>query len=118
MKRSYSPILWLLFGAGGMLAALTAPVLIFIVGLAVPSDFILSHDTMSYAHMQTLLHSVVGKLAVLALIVLYLWHAAHRIFKSLHDIGIHPSAQSRLACYGTAMFGTVVALVCVVAIGF
>jgi fumarate reductase subunit D len=34
MKRSIAPIFWLLFGAGGMLAALTGPALVLITGLA------------------------------------------------------------------------------------
>ncbi|MEI6722867.1 MAG: fumarate reductase subunit D, partial [Betaproteobacteria bacterium] len=32
MKRSNAPIFWSLFGAGGMLSALTGPALVFITG--------------------------------------------------------------------------------------
>ena len=59
-----------------------------------------------------------GKLIILAVIVMFLWHAAHRIYKSLHDVGIHPSPGSRLACYGSALVGTVAALYGVLAVGF
>jgi fumarate reductase subunit D len=117
-KRSNAPIFWALFGAGGMLSALTGPVLVFIVGIAVPLGFLLPHETMSYPHMILFAQHGAAKLFILAIIVLYLWHAAHRIYKSLHDVGIHPSPKSRLACYGSALLGTVVAVVAVLAIGF
>lgn len=118
MKRSNAPIFWALFGAGGMLSALVGPVLVFITGIAVPLGFLLPGDLMSYPHMLGFARHIVGKLFILAVIVLFLWHAAHRIFKSLHDVGIHPSPGSKLACYGSALVGTVVAVYAVVAVGF
>lgn len=118
MKRSNAPIFWALFGAGGMLSALTGPVLIFITGIAVPLGFLLPQDMMSYPRMLAFSQNVVGKLVILALIILYLWHAAHRIFKSLHDVGIHPSPASKLACYGTAMVGSLMAVYAVLSVGF
>lgn len=118
MKRSNAPIFWALFGAGGMLSALAGPVLVFITGIAVPLGFLLPGDLMSYPHMLEFARHIVGKLFILVVIVLFLWHAAHRIFKSLHDVGIHPSPGSKLACYGGAMVGSVVAVYAVVAVGF
>lgn len=118
MKRSNAPIFWALFGAGGMLSALTGPVLIFITGVAVPLGFLLPHDMMSYPRMLGFSQHIAGKLFILAIIVLYLWHAAHRIYKSLHDVGIHPSPASRFACYGTALAGTVISAFSILAIGF
>jgi fumarate reductase subunit D len=117
-KRSNAPIFWALFGAGGMLSALTGPVLVFMIGIAIPLGFLLPHETMGYQSMLAFTQSIAGKIFILAIIVLYLWHAAHRIFKSLHDVGIHPSTQSRLACYGAALLGTVVAVYCVLVVGF
>ena len=118
MKRSNAPIFWALFGAGGMLSALTGPALIIITGIAVPLGLLLPHDLMSYPRMLGFSQSIPGKLFIFAVIMLYLWHAAHRIFKSLHDIGIHPSASSRIACYGTALVGTVIAAYGILLIGF
>lgn len=116
--RSNAPIFWALFGAGGMLSALAGPVLVFIVGLAVPLGILLPADTMSYPRMLAFSQHIVGKLILLAIIVLFLWHAAHRIYKSLHDVGIHPSPQSKLACYGTAMIGSLIAVYCLLSVGF
>ncbi len=39
LKRSNSPIFWVLFGGGGMVAALFGPVLVTITGLLVPLGF-------------------------------------------------------------------------------
>lgn len=117
-KRSNAPIFWALFGAGGMLSALTGPALVFITGLAVPLGLLVAPELMNYEPMLGFAQHILGKLFILAVIVLYLWHAAHRIYKSLHDIGIHPSRASRLACYGTAMVGSLLAVYGVLAVGF
>lgn len=118
MKRSNAPIFWALFGAGGMLSALTGPALILVTGILVPLGLLLPQDMMSYSRMLAFSQNIVGKLFILAIIILYLWHAAHRIFKTLHDFGIHPSMTSRLACYGTAFVGSVLAIYAVLTVGF
>lgn len=117
-KRSNAPIFWALFGAGGMLSALTGPILVFITGIAIPLGFLLAPEIMSYPRMIDFAQNILGKLVILAVIVLFLWHAAHRIFKSLHDVGIHPSPASKLACYGAAFVGSALAVYGVLAIGF
>jgi fumarate reductase subunit D len=53
MKRSDEPVYWLLFGAGGVVAAVLLPVLILITGLLVPLG-ILNADTLSYEKMHAL----------------------------------------------------------------
>lgn len=118
MKRSNAPIFWALFGAGGMLSALSGPVLVFMLGIAIPLGLLLPQEMLSYSSMLAFVQHPLGKLIVLAVIVLFLWHAAHRIFKSLHDVGIHPSPASKLACYGSAMAGSLLALYGVLAVGF
>lgn len=118
MKRSNAPIFWALFGAGGMLSALTGPALILVTGILVPLGLFLPHDMMSYPRMLAFSQNIIGKAFILAVIVLFLWHAAHRIFKTLHDVGIHPSPASKLACYGTAFVASVLAVYAVLAIGF
>ena len=39
-------------------------------------------------------------------ISLFLWHGVHRIYHSLHDIGVRSHALSAVVCYGIASFGT------------
>jgi fumarate reductase subunit D len=118
LKRSNAPIFWALFGAGGMLSALLAPMLVFITGLAVPLGLLLSPDTMSYANMLAFARNFIGKGFIFAIIALFLWHAAHRIFHSLHDIGIHAGTGAKLLCYGVAMLGTLIAAYALLVIGF
>ena len=109
MKPSHEPIFWSLFGAGGMLAALIGPALVFITGIAVPFGFLFPADTMSYAHMLAFAQGWIGKLLLLAVIALFMWHAAHRIAILLHDFGVHAVAVVKVLCYGLAFVGTVIA---------
>jgi fumarate reductase subunit D len=118
MKRANDPIFWSLFGAGGMFSALFGPVLIFITGIAVPFGFILSRQTMSYAHMMAFTHNPIGKLFVLAVIALFLFHGGHRLLHSLHDFGIHGGPREKVYFYSIPIVATVVSVVLLLAIGF
>ena len=118
LQRSNAPIFWALFGAGGMLSALLGPMLVFITGLAVPLGLLLPPDTMSYVNMLAFAQHLIGKGFIFAIIALFLWHAAHRIFHSLHDIGIHAGMGAKLLCYGLAMLGTLITAYALLAVGF
>ncbi|MBP6108920.1 MAG: fumarate reductase subunit FrdD [Rhodocyclaceae bacterium] len=111
LKRSNAPIFWLLFGAGGMLSALLGPMLVFITGVAIPLGLIFAPDAFSYAHMQAFAQHLLGKAFILAVIALFLWHAGHRIFHSLHDVGIHAGIAAKAFCYGIPLLATFVTLV-------
>ena len=111
MRRSNAPIFWALFGAGGMLSALIGGVLVIITGFAAPTGMGLPGDTLSYAKVLAFTQSWPGKLALFVVISLFLWHAAHRIFHTLHDLGIHAGLVARLLCYGVAAAGTVASIV-------
>ena len=111
LKRSNAPIFWSLFGAGGMFSALFGPVLVFITGIAVPLSLMLPSETMSYPKMLAFAQNFIGKGFILAVIALFLWFAAHRIFHSLHEIGIHAGLGAKLICYGSAFVATVVSAV-------
>ena len=49
MKRSIAPIFWLMFGAGGMLAALFGPALVIMTGLAAPFGVGFSPNLIDYS---------------------------------------------------------------------
>ena len=108
MTRSNEPVFWSLFGAGGLLAALIGPALVFITGIAVPFA-LMNPDTMNYARMLAFSQHWAGKFFVFAVIALFMWHAAHRIAIVLHDLGVHAVALVKLGCYGLAFLGAVVA---------
>jgi fumarate reductase subunit D len=117
MKRSNAPVFWLMFGAGGMLAALLGPVLVLITGLAVPLGW-LAPATLGYARVLALAQHWAGKGLLLVVIALFAWHASHRILHSLHDVGLHAGAVAKLACYGSAMVLTLLVAGSLLAIGF
>ncbi len=108
MTNSKKPILWSLFAGGGLLAAFILPVMIFITGLAIPLG-ILSEDALAYERMLMLIQNPIGKLIVFAIIFLPLWHAAHRLRMTLHDLGIRSGRASEFTCYGSAVLGSIAA---------
>jgi fumarate reductase subunit D len=96
MTRSHAPIFWLLFGAGGMLAALAGPALVYITG------WMGGPELLSYANVAGVAHSLAGKAFLFFVVALFSWHAAHRILCSLHDVGIHKGLAAKCLCYGVA----------------
>jgi len=116
-QRSHSPVFWLLFGAGGMLAALLGPALVFIT-LTAPHGWLFSADLLSYPRILGLAQHWLGKALLLAVVSLFAWHAVHRILCSLHDIGIHKTFAVKLGCYGVAFALTVVSGWALLALGF
>ncbi|MBI3715072.1 MAG: fumarate reductase subunit FrdD [Betaproteobacteria bacterium] len=118
MKRSNAPIFWSLFGAGGMLSALIGPVLVLITGIAVPLAWLLPGDLLGYEHALAFARHWAGKAFLLAIISLFLWHGVHRIYHSLHDLGIPTGLPVKLTCYGLALAGTLIAGVALFIVSF
>ena len=117
-RRSPEPIFWALFGAGGMISALIGPMLVFITGIAIPLGFLLPADAMRYENVLALAQHPLGKACVLAVVAFFFWHAAHRIFHSLHDFGIDAGNGARFVFYGSAFVATVAAALALFAVGF
>lgn len=106
--RRITPLLWLLFSAGGTVAALLFPVHLFLTGLAVPLGWL---EAPGYESLHTLLRHPVTRLYLLGLIALPLFHWAHRFRYTLYD-GLqvkHLTALIVVLCYGTALAGTALA---------
>jgi len=118
MKRSNEPIFWSLFGAGGMLSALVAPILIFITGIIAPIGLWIPPQALDYSRVLGFAQHWIGKLLLLAVISLFLFHAVHRIYHGLHDLGIHAGTGAMVAAYGSAALGTLIAAYLLLAVGF
>ena len=115
MKRSNKPVFWSLFGAGGMLSALIGPMLIYITGIAVPLG-LLNRETMRYERVLALAQSGFGKLAIFAVIALFLFHGCHRMYHCLHDFGIHVGPGLKALFHGFAALGSLAAAVLLLSI--
>jgi fumarate reductase subunit D len=105
MARTSDPFWWILFSAGGVVAAFLVPVHILVNGLAIPLGWIPA----SHARMLGLVSHPIVKLYLFVLIALPLYHWAHRFRFVLEDLGLH-GVRTLLAvlCYGAAIVGTVV----------
>ncbi|MBI3981274.1 MAG: fumarate reductase subunit D [Gemmatimonadetes bacterium] len=81
-RRLREPGLWLLFSAGGTLAALFLPVLAAVLWVAPALGWLAApaHDVLAAAA-----RSVAGRLFLTGLIVLALFHWAHRFRYTLYD---------------------------------
>lgn len=118
MKRSNAPVFWVMFGGGGMLAALFGTMLVFITGLASPLGWPFGPNLLSYQRVLAFSQNWIGKGFLFVVIWLFAFHAVHRIYHSLHDLGIPTGAVAKIVCYGGALLITVVAAVSLLSIGF
>ena len=109
-RRSNEAFLWLLFSAGGMIAALFLPALVFLFGVAFPLGWI-SPPTQHELH--KLIRNPLTLLILLGLCVLSLFHWAHRFRYTLRD-GLQLKQLDpviNVLCYGGALVGSIAALI-------
>ena len=65
---------------------------------------------MSYDKLHAFASHWLGKLFLLAVISLFLWHAAHRLRVTLHDFGLRQDAVVAVVVYLVAAAGTVLSV--------
>ena len=107
MARSNKPLVWSLFAAGGTLAAFVLPVLVLVLLLAGHGRIA---SGLSYANMQAFAGNWFGKLILLVVVALPLWHAAHRMRDALHGLGLRADKAVAVAGYGIAALGNLLAI--------
>jgi len=107
-KKTIEPLLWTLFSAGGVAAALVVPVLFLLFGLLIPLGWISVPDR---SRLLDLLSHPLTRMLLFVLITLSLAHAAHRFRFTLYD-GLqikHLNELINALCYGGAVAGAVAA---------
>jgi fumarate reductase subunit D len=107
-RTSLEPLLWTLFSAGGVVAALLVPVHLFVFGLAIPLGWI---SPPGQDHLFALLQHPLTRLYLFLLCMLGLFHAAHRFRYTLYD-GLqikHLNEVINVLCYGGAIVGSLLA---------
>ena len=105
-NRSNEPLLWLLFSAGGVVAAMLIPIHLFLFGLAFPLGWL---GGPSYHSLLELVRHPLTRLYLFVLCTLSLFHWAHRFRYTLYD-GLqikHLNELINTFCYGGAVLGTV-----------
>ncbi len=112
MKRSNKPIFWSLFGAGGMLSALIGPSLIFVTGIALPLGWV----PLGYERAHALAQNGFGRIAIFLVVSLFLFHGLHRMYHSVHDLGVHVSPLVKALFHGAAAAGSAVAAYLLIAL--
>lgn len=103
MAKSNKPIVWSLFAAGGTLAAFLAPVLVLLFLLAA---FGRVPEMLNYTQLHAFAAGWFGKAFLLAVITLFLWHAAHRLRITMHDFGLRQDTLVAVVVYLGAAIGT------------
>lgn len=107
-KRQVEPLLWLLFSAGGVLAALFVPAIVFFFGVAFPLGWLAPPD---HGRLLVLFGHPLTRVSLFVLCLLSLVHGAHRFRYTLYD-GLqikHLNELVNTVCYGGAIVGSLVA---------
>ncbi|HEU4934878.1 MAG TPA: fumarate reductase subunit FrdD [Vicinamibacterales bacterium] len=108
IKRPIEPMLWLLFSAGGVMAALVMPMTLFLFGLAFPLGWLAPP---TYDRLLAIVSNPLTRVILFVLCSLSLFHWAHRFRYTLYD-GLqikHLNEVINMVCYGGAVVGTLVA---------
>jgi fumarate reductase subunit D len=107
-RQSNEAFLWMLFSAGGVIAAILIPVHLFLFGLAFPLGWL---HAPTYERMLSLLRMPLVRVYLFVLCSLPLFHWAHRFRYTLYD-GLqvkHLNEVIFTVCYGGAVLGTALA---------
>lgn len=108
MAKSNKPIFWGLFAAGGTVTAFITPALVLVTLFAAMK---FSPDMFTYENIHAFAAHGLGKLIIFGVILLSLWHAAHRMRVTLHDFGVRADGLAAVILYSMAGLGTIMTLI-------
>jgi fumarate reductase subunit D len=103
-RRTIDPLLWMGFGAGGMMAAITLPILMALLAVLVPVGVVSLPDRLE---LLALLRSPIVRVLLWLVFAACLFHWAHRFRYTLYD-GLQIKHLNELiytGCYGGALVG-------------
>jgi fumarate reductase subunit D len=110
MTKSNEAFWWLLFGAGGTVAAFLVPLHILLTGIAAPAGWV--GEAFEYNRMLALVSHPVTRLYLFVLISLPLFHWAHRFRFTLIELGLKGGRRAvAILCYGGAIVGAILTTV-------
>ena len=108
------PAIWLLFGNGILIGTMLLTAWLLVVGVAIPLGLVPA-DGLDFERAHALGSNLVGRLVLLALIVLPLWKGAHHIRSLSLDFGgaaRDPAVATLL--YAVAVTGSLLGIVAVI----
>lgn len=110
-KRHFEPLWWLLFSAGGVCFGLLLPAIILWFGVLLPLG--VWPEAFSFRAVQTYLGGWWAWLVALLVLVLPVFHAAHRVRHGLTDLKLGHAPWTRWSTYGSAGLLALVVIVLV-----
>ena len=108
MAKSNKPIFWGLFAAGGTVTAFVTPALVLVTLFAAMR---FNMDMFTYDSIHAFAGWWLGKLVIFGIILLSLWHAAHRLRVTVHDFGVRADTLVAYVVYGLAGLGTLLTII-------
>ena len=103
MARSNKPIVWGPFAGGGTLTAFLTPALMVLTLMAA-----LGHapDLLAYERLHAFAGHWLVKLALVGVVFLSLWSAAHRLRITCYELGVRADTFVATVVYAVALAGT------------
>jgi fumarate reductase subunit D len=108
------PVIWLLFGLGILVGTILLTGWLLVVGVAVPLG-LASENALVWMRVHPMVATPIGRLLLLAMIVLPLWKGAHHLRTLAIDFGgasRDPAVASLL--YGLALLGSALGVLAVI----
>jgi len=104
MAKSNKPLVWGPFAAGGTITAFVTPVLILLTLLAA-----LGHapDLLAFDRLHAFASNWFAKLAIVGVVFLSLWSAAHRLRITCYDLGVRADTLVATVLYIVAIVATI-----------
>lgn len=113
MAKSNKPIVWGPFAAGGTLTAFVTPVLVLLTLLVA-----LGHapDLFAFERLHAFASRRLAKIAIVVVVFLSLWSAAHRLRITCTDLGLRADTAVATVVYGAALAGSAGAVLSLIGI--